>query len=213
MERGKKLERVELPDLVQIVFSYSSDENQQELLYCLTWNLERNIEYAMMQINDIDLEQGHNFICKGYGENMNYLMTEDGMYDLRFMAPLPFIKVNKNPNNFYKVPKSINERKISKNQSLYLGVGNMNMITTSYTLYNLVYWQEFQYYTRFKKIEPSIIHLQHFSPLFNNSTVFHMHALNRKIMKIVYDEVKKFEGEWHENPFRSLFLLLVYQDT
>jgi hypothetical protein len=87
-----------------------------------------------------------------------------------------------------------------------LGLGDMSHIYSSYSLYNLIYWNEFQQHTKMhKKIDPSIIHLQHFSPLYNGNTIFHLYASNRKLIKIVYDEVKKFEGEHHENPFLFLF--------
>ena len=37
-----------------------------------------------------------------------------------------------------------------------------------------------------------------------------MFALNRKVFRIVYDEVIKFEGERNENPWRYLFFELIY---
>ena len=49
--------------------------------------------------------------------------------------------------------------------------------------------------------------------MFNGSTIFHVFAMNKKVIKIVYDEVKKFEGDLHENPWRFLFFQLIYPNS
>ena len=45
IEESKK---IKIPDLAQIVFSYQSEESNEEPLYILTWNLEINVEYSML---------------------------------------------------------------------------------------------------------------------------------------------------------------------
>jgi len=40
-----------------------------------------------------------------------------------------------------------------------------------------------------------------------------MFAHNKKLIKFVYDEVKKFEGEPQENPWRCLFFEFIYPNS
>ena len=53
-------------------------------------------------------------------DNLNYMINDQGFFDLKFMFPCTFIKTEKNfllgsdGGYSYLVPKSIGERKISK---------------------------------------------------------------------------------------------------
>lgn len=76
---------------------------------------------------------------------MNYLVSDSSFYDLQFMLPMTFLQTNELEDNSLMIP-SINEHKVSRDKSLYLGLGVLSNIYTSHTLYNLMYWQELSGY-------------------------------------------------------------------
>mmetsp|Transcript_30433 Transcript_30433/g.29807 ORF Transcript_30433/g.29807 Transcript_30433/m.29807 type:complete len:86 (-) Transcript_30433:2141-2398(-) len=84
---------------------------------------------------------------------MNYVVSEQGMLDIFYTVPFPFIQP-KFSSYSYTVPKSVNETKVSKQQNMFLGIGNRNTLTMSYSLMNLIYWQEFVNHIKVKKLTP-----------------------------------------------------------
>ena len=76
------------------------------------------------------------------------------------MAPFSFIKTIEK-EDLISVKISINEVKISKDKSVYLGLGNMDSLYTGTTLHNLLYWRELLYFSN-GTIHPSRVHLEHF---------------------------------------------------
>ena len=50
--------------------------------YIATWDLVTNLEYSMLQLDNIESSTPENFVCKGVKEKYNYIISEDGFYDL-----------------------------------------------------------------------------------------------------------------------------------
>lgn len=69
-------------------------------------------------------------------EKMNYIVTNSNFYDLFYLLPTTYLKAEDKLNN---APLSLNERKLSKDKSLYLGIGQRNQVNMSYTFLDLYY--------------------------------------------------------------------------
>ena len=59
-------------------------------------------------------------ICKGMSEKMNYIVSRENFYDLFYLLPTTYLK---SEDNFYDVGHCVNERKLTKDKSVYLGMG------------------------------------------------------------------------------------------
>ncbi len=65
-------------------------------------------------------------------EKMNYYVNEKNFYDLQFILPMTFLQTNSKDDNS-RMTMSINEHKISKDKSHYLGLGVLSNIHTGNT--------------------------------------------------------------------------------
>lgn len=90
-------------------------------MFVATWDLKKNIEYSMIELNDMESNKPYHQICKGVKEKHNYIMTKTNSYDLFYLLPFKFIKAE---DQFNQIEMGRNERKLSKDFSLYLGMGN-----------------------------------------------------------------------------------------
>lgn len=82
------------PDIVQIIFTDYSDIKGNYILYIANWDLEKNIEYNMLQIQGASSNFStycDRLVCKGISEKLNYIVTNDAFYDLQYMLPMTFL--------------------------------------------------------------------------------------------------------------------------
>jgi hypothetical protein len=96
----------------------------------------------MLQIGELNEDSNdnyHHFICKGVNEKLNYYISDTSFYDMQFMLPMTFLKSSGDNDSEYPIKRSINEHKVSKDKSLYLGIGELSSIHTSYTFRDLKY--------------------------------------------------------------------------
>lgn len=42
----------------------------------VTWDLDKNIEYSMIELNDLETYSPEHLVCKGMSEKMNYIVTD-----------------------------------------------------------------------------------------------------------------------------------------
>ena len=128
-------------------------------------------------------------VCKGMKEKMNYLVLSDCMYDLQFMLPMTFLKTGEDElPDLFQV--SLNERKLSKDKSNYLGLGNLSNIFTGHSLKDLFYMWQLSSMTP-DDMASGDIFLEHFNPRYNDKTIFHKYATDLKFLKLIFDEIKK----------------------
>jgi hypothetical protein len=77
------------------------------------------------------------------------------------MLPMTFLKTGV-VDDIRRIPMGINERKISKDKSVYLGLGVMSNIYIGYSLYDLIYWDAIINCNKPDDIYSGMIHLEHF---------------------------------------------------
>lgn len=87
--RIKRLMTTEVPHLMQIIFKKQNENGQ---MFVCTWDLQKNIEYSMIELNDMESNKPQHLICKGIKEKHNYIMTKTNSYDLFYLLPFKFIK-------------------------------------------------------------------------------------------------------------------------
>mgnify|MGYP000938046092 CR=1 FL=1 len=54
----------------------------------LTWDLDENKEYTMLQYESERGKKPENYIVKGVSEKLNYFLNEFQIYDLEFNIPM-----------------------------------------------------------------------------------------------------------------------------
>jgi hypothetical protein len=138
-------------------------------MFVATWDLIKNIEYSMIELNEMESNKPQNLICKGMKEKHNYIMTKTNSYDLFYLLPFKFIKAE---DDFKNIGIGRNERKLSKDFSLYLGMGNQNTIHMTYTLLDLYYCHMLTL-EKDREITPNMINLEHLEPKYDGKTIFH----------------------------------------
>jgi hypothetical protein len=94
----------------------------------------------MLQIKGVHEDYCHHFICKGVNEKMNYYISDTSFYDMQFMLPMTFLKTA-SKDDYTLMQISINEHKVSRDKSLYLGLGVLSNIHTGNTFRDLHYWE------------------------------------------------------------------------
>jgi hypothetical protein len=73
-----RLLSTEVPHLFQITLREFDDD----VLTIITWDLEKNIEYSMLQTNEFrGIENPERYVCKGLEEKLNYLITPKHFFD------------------------------------------------------------------------------------------------------------------------------------
>jgi hypothetical protein len=84
------------------------------------------------------------------------------------MLPMPFLACKGYDEHNSEIPLSINERKVSKDKNLFLGVGNMSNIFTGYTFYDLLYcdYVSDNLVKTPDDVNSAMIHLRNFNPRF-----------------------------------------------
>ena len=111
-------------------------------MYVITWDIDKNIEHQMMQIEKkFDFNAGH-IVCKGITERHNYIPIDNSLYDLYFGLPFKFFQ-NINSKLPKKCKMNMNERKLSQFNKEYLDLFENNKVLKSYTYLDLCYLKAF----------------------------------------------------------------------
>lgn len=58
-----------------------------------------------------------------------------------------------------------------------------------------------------------MIFLEHFEPKYNGKTLFHLFALNFKMLSMVVEEIKKEDSEDDPNPLKAILFSAIYPDN
>ena len=66
------------------------------------------------------MDHPEHLVCKGVQQKLNYLVSDKSFYDLQYMLPFKFLKA---ADKIDEITKRINERKVSSNKQIYLGLG------------------------------------------------------------------------------------------
>lgn len=180
----KRLLNTEVDGLIQIVFADTEDYGQ---MFVVTWDVIKNLEYSMIELQDLGTYYPYNLICKGMSEKLNYIITDSNFFDLFYLLPTTYMK---SEDQIDSLPICVNERKLSKDSSLYLGMGIRNSISMQYTFLDLYYCQQLNAYQT-DTINANMIFLEHFEPRYEGKTLFHQFALNSKILSMIVEEIKK----------------------
>lgn len=93
----------------------------------VTWDLTRNLEHSLLQLTDLDESYAHHYIVKGMNEKFNYIVTAERFYDLQYLLPFTFLNSD-GDEEVDLIKMSLNEKKLSQDKALYLGLGNMAAI-------------------------------------------------------------------------------------
>ena len=72
----------EQPDFIQVVFRDTNIEEGE--MRVATWDLVKNMEYSLIEYNDLEAQEPYNLICRGMKKKFNYLVTNSYFYDLLY---------------------------------------------------------------------------------------------------------------------------------
>lgn len=109
----------------------------------------------------------------------------------------------------HKSPLCLNEKKLTKDKALYLALGQSTQLNMSYTFLDLYYCHMLSNYEN-DAMSTNLIFLEHFEPKYNGKTMFHLYALNSKVLSLIVEEIKKYDNDDGSNKFRELLFSVVY---
>jgi len=110
-------------------------------MWVITWDLNKNLEYSSLEVDDIKEQKAATYVCKGLSQKLNYIVTQDKFYDLQFMSPFNFVTTGKREPIKHMI-NSVNELKVGRDKSTYLGIGRMSSIYKSHSFQTLIYWRD-----------------------------------------------------------------------
>ncbi len=55
-----------------------------------------------------------------------------------------------------------------------------------------------------------MIQLDNFKPRYDGNSMFHRYATDQKFLKLIVDEIKKFDSEEVDNPWKNLYFHIIY---
>jgi hypothetical protein len=175
----------------------------------MTWDLIKNYEYSMIELQDLSSSYPEHMICKGMSEKMNYIVTNSNFYDLFYLLPTTYLK---SEDNFYDTQHCINERKLTKDKSIYLGMGQRNQININYSFLDLYYCNSLSSYSN-DQLTSNMIFLEHFEPKYDGKTMLQLYALNSKMLQMIFEEIKKEDSEDEPNKLKEILFSCVYPDN
>lgn len=142
-------------------------DNIENIIIIVTWNFDKNIETSMFQFKCESNQSPEHYIVKGINEKMNYFISENQIFDLEYNIPFQQSTSNsmkaqisqkkrtllsdstdrfdddKIENSFENFKKNmmLQQRKIYRDDTRYLGVDEPNILFFPITRMDIIFWK------------------------------------------------------------------------